>query len=110
MSTRQNLAVTFESEWMDDGSLRLRFFDQQENILGQQFVAAEALLALQLLVSLIDAIARNPDPEAVLEVFRQVDPDVDIPFIATFMEADRLRAGLSPDGGANLSALEDEDS
>ena len=104
-----NGAVTFEYEWMADGSLRIRFLDRNETILGQQVIAAEGLPAFQLLISLATAIAVNADPQTILNVFHQAGVNADLQDITALMECVRVRAATTPEGGVGLNTIDDDD-
>jgi hypothetical protein len=97
-----NAAINFEYEWMADGSLRLRFSDD-EGIVGQQIIAADGLVALHLLLCL--AVHRDADPEAVLAAFQQAGLDVDGGVTDALLESKRVRAGVTPDGGIGIDAI-----
>ena len=103
-----NTAVNFESEWLSDGSLRLRFLDREDRILCQQMVAAEGLQALQILIAFAGAKAAGVEPEKIMAMLRgsglEVDPDTMIDLI----EAVRVRAGITPDGNIGVESIEDD--
>lgn len=101
-------AVNFEYEWMDDGSLRLRFMNEENALLGQQFVATEGLVPLQLLLSLAMAKANDTDPEDLRVVFRSFGINADFDTTAFLEDAARVRAGITPEGNVGLN-LVDED-
>ena len=104
-----NAAVTFESEWMADGTLRLRFLDAEETILGQQVVASDGLMTLHLLLILAVFKVANADLQAVLNAFHQAGSNVDLSDITALLESTRVRASLTPEGNFGLNAIEDDD-
>lgn len=102
-------AVAFEYEWMADGTMRLRFLDGEENILGQQIVAADGLLPLHLLVSMALLKVGNADPQAILIAFHQAGLEVDLAEVTALTESTRLHAGLTPGGNFGIRIIEEED-
>jgi hypothetical protein len=103
-----NTAVNFESEWMADGSLRLRFLDREDRILGQQLVAAEGLQALGILVAFAGAKAAGVEPEKILAMFRGFGLDAGPDTVIDLIEAVRVRAGITPEGNIGLESIEDD--
>ncbi len=85
-------AVNFEYEWMKDGSLRVRFLNEADTILGQQFIAPEGLVPLHLLTALAHAQSS----------------DASFSFVRLLLDAARVRVGLTPDGLIDLKAIEGE--
>jgi hypothetical protein len=102
-------AVTFEYEWMDDGSLRVRFLNEENAILGQQLVATEGLTALQLLISLAIAKSTDVSPEKMVDIFRTVGIDADLDATAFLQESIRVRAETTPEGNIGIDVVEDGD-
>jgi hypothetical protein len=101
-------AVNFEYEWMMDGSLRLRFLDREDRILGQQVVAAEGLQALGILIAFAAAKAAEVEPEKISAMLRGSGLDVDPDTVIDMIEAVRVRAGITPEGNIGLESIEDE--
>jgi hypothetical protein len=101
-------AVNFEYEWMADGSLRLRFLNKEDRILGQQLVAAEGILALQTIMGLASARASDVEPDQLMHVFRSLGFDVDLEAATTLKEAQRVRAGITPEGNVGLNTIADD--
>lgn len=103
-----NPVVSFEYEWMVDGSLRLRFLDRKGRILGQQIVAIEALLALHLLMCLAVFKLSNADPQALLNVFQQAGLDASFSDVTALIEPDRVCASVTPGGKIGINTIEDD--
>ncbi len=101
-------AVNFECERMEDGSERVRFLDQEDTILGQQFIAPEGLVPLQLIVALAHAKFSELEPEAIQAAFRASVVDASLSTVRSLADAARVRAGLTPNGDVDLRAIEDE--
>ena len=101
-------AVNFEYEWMADGSLRLRFLSQDEEILGQQMVAAEGLQALQMLIVFAVAKAADVEPEKIRTMLRSSGMDVDPDTMIELIESVRVRSGITPEGDIGLYTIEDD--
>ncbi len=99
-------AVNFEYEWMQDGSLRLRFLDRTDAILGQQIIASEAMEAFFILLSLAYARHVGTAPETLVPRFKGFGIDTSI--VASLLESVRVRAGITAEGGVNLEVIEDE--
>lgn len=101
-----NKAVNFEYEWMADGSLRLRFLDEQNRIIGQQMVAADGILALQLLAGLAAAKATDVKPETLMAMLHSCGIDAGLDTAESLMESIRVRAGVTPEGSVGVDAIE----
>ena len=95
-------AVNFEYEWMADGSLRLRFLDKENCILGQQLVAAEGLQAISILIAFASAKAADVEPEHILAMFHSFGFDADHDTVIDLIEAVRVRAGTSRRAGVRV--------
>ena len=91
-------AANFEYEWMADGSLRLRFLSRDDDILGQDMVAAEGVQALQLLLVLALAKTAKVEPEKIMAMLQSAKLDVDPDFLIEVLEAVRVRTGITPEG------------
>lgn len=104
----KNVAVNFESEWMDDGSLRLRFLDHDNHILGQQVVGKGAQWALETLLFLTRCQASEIAPEKVWEVFSECHIGIDLPTITALLESRRLRSGLTPEDEIRVNTVAEE--
>jgi hypothetical protein len=102
-------AVGFEYEWLSAGELRLRFLDSKGQILGQQVVSEEGLGPLQMLVGFAFVARRCPDLDVLLKACGRMGLAVDLALMESVMEAVRVRATLSPDGGVDLEAVEGEE-
>jgi hypothetical protein len=100
-----NTAVTFECEWTADGALRLRFLNAENQILGQEFVAAKGLTALHLLISIALA-KKSAKPESLMEAVKRFGLPIKF---ADILESSRVRAGMTPEGEVGLDAVEGED-
>ena len=100
-------AVNFEYEWMNDGSLRLRFMDAEDAILGQQIVGVEALAALQILIGLAAAKSGEVKAETLMAMFNSVGIDADLDTATALKEADRVRAGITPEGNIGVNVVEE---
>jgi hypothetical protein len=101
-------AVNFEYEWMSDGSLRLRFLSRDDAILGQQMVAAEGLVALQILIALAVAKAAEVKPEDIMAMLRGSGLDADLDIVIDLIESVRVRAGTTPEGDVGLIRIEED--
>jgi hypothetical protein len=101
-------AVGFEYEWMRDGSLRLRFLNQEGEILGQQIVAEDGVGPLQTLVGFAFLARYAPSLEMLLEACGRMGLTVDPAHIAAVKESVRVRATLASDGGVDLEAVKGE--
>lgn len=102
-----NTAVHFEYEWMADGSLRLRFLDREDRILGQQMVAAEGLQALQMLIAFAVAKAADVEPETISAMLRGCGMDADLDAVIDLIKAVRVRSEVTPEGTIGLESIED---
>lgn len=85
--------------------MRLRFLDNEKIILGQQCVAANGLLALQLLISLAVAKVNNGEPHVILNAFHQAGIDIDMADVTALLESVRLRADTLPKGDVWLNKI-----
>ena len=100
-----NKAFTFEYEWMIDGSIRLRFLDRQDCILGQQLIAAEAMQPLHILIGLALAKSSAVDTgKLVAELRRHLN--VDLNTAQALIDSVRVMAGVTPEGNIILEAIE----
>ena len=77
-SVMTSKAVNFEYEWMGDGSLRLRFLNEENAIIGQQFIATDGLVGLQLLISLAIAKDRDVDLKEMMAILRSTGINADL--------------------------------
>ena len=101
-------AVGFEYEWLNDGSLRLRFLNREGQILGQQIVSGEGLGPLQMLVGFAFLARHCPDPAILRGACERMGLAVDLARVEAMVEAVRVRATLASDGGVDLEAVEGE--
>lgn len=103
-------AVGFEYEILSDNSLRLRFLNCDEGIIGQHVVSAKATLPLQLIVGLAVAKTKHFGPKTLLKAWHQAGLDIDSAFVGTLIDAVRVRAILTPEGGLKLDAFKRDES
>jgi hypothetical protein len=100
-------AVSFEYEWMTDGTLRLRFLTEADDIVGQAIVDQKALTTLQLLISFAVAKHMEMPAKQLRSMYKKLDIKMKLSEAEFMLKARRVRAGTTPEGGSEMKVVEE---
>lgn len=99
-------AVSFEYEWMVDGTCLLRFLNITNDIVGQVIVDQKSLVTLQTLIGFAAAKATGISAEEFQSVCSMFGFDLSLSDAEGMLDAARVRADMVSDGGPTMAVIE----